>query len=634
MRYNFKNIIFFLVFFFMARLGFLITYFANMEETTFRELVNIFLTGLRFDFSTTMILLALPLSIIWVYPKNERYYTVTERTIQFIFAVVFVISIFDIVYYNFSQKRLGFEIFIFLREPFDTLSFIFKDFWFLCIIAFGFLAVFLKIRSYFFGGYKGEEHVPASLQKRLLALFISIIVSIIGIRGGLQSKPLKPLMAFQSNNLFSGQMALNGLYTVFYSIYKSDDYPIRADWRQEIKKFRALIAKQDEIFPLEEYPFYRKNKAPKIYPKLKKNLVLIVMESWGMGDIGYSQKAIKDTPTPFFDNIARRGLFFTQHYSAGQRSIAMPSAILSSIPPIFGNIFANSSHQHNRHKGLTSILKDIGYQTIFIHAAKEDSMGFSSYATASGFQKVITKDSFDLSKVETDGVWGVFDEYAFQRLYEEIKKAERPFFAMISTLHPHPPHKLPNHKKINFSGEVGFYEDMKYTDECLEDFFKMVQKEEFFKDTLFIVTSDHAYEKKKGLNLFHTPLLFYAPALIRPEVDNELASHLDILPTVLDLLELPGEHSSMGKSPLGREAQDRWALVDLDSLSGWMQDGFLLLSSHQESVGLYNYKTDPLLKMNLISKPGFTNIQKRLEGHWVSFSSAVGYSIMNNRISP
>ena len=632
MRYNFKNIIFFLVFFLIARLGFFITYFSNIEETTFEELVTIFLIGLRFDFSTTMILLGLPLSIVWIYPKNEKYYAVTERYIQFIFAVVFMVSIFDIVYYNFSQKRLGFEIFIFFREPINMLSFIFKNFWFFCMIAFVFLAVFLKIRSYFFRGYKGEDHVPASLQKRLIALLISIIISIIGIRGGLQSKPLKPLMAFQSNNLFSGQLALNGLYTVFYSIYKSDHYPIRADWRQEIKKFRALIAKPNEIFPLEEYPFYRKDKSQKVYPELRKNLVLIVMESWGRGDIGYLNKALRKSQTPFFDSIAEQGLFFTQHYSAGQRSITMPSAILSSIPPIFGNIFTNSSHQHNKHKGLTSILRDIGYQTIFIHAAKEDSMGFSSYAIASGFQKVITKNSFDLSEVETDSVWGVFDEYAFHRLYEEIKKARQPFFAMISTLHPHPPHELPDHKKVNFSGTIGFYEDLKYTDECLENFFKMLQKEEFFKDTLFVITSDHAYEKKKGLNLFHTPLLFYAPDFIQSKVDNEPASHLDILPTILDLLRLSEDHASMGKSLLRRGA--RWALVDLDNLTGWMQDGFLLLSSPQESVGLYDYKKDPLLKMNLIGKPGFTNIQERLEGHWVNFSSAVGDSIMNNHIFP
>ena len=531
----------------------------------------------------------------------------------------------DLGYYAEANKKIGFEMKIILQNIVPIIKTSLFSYWYLT-------AFYTAILIFLYFIWRKNPPVfrlhQRSWTKSIITGILSVCIFLIAIRGGLQTRPLKPIMAFQNENMFLGYLALNGVYAGITAVYRNDVYPeIDINRAESVKSVRKMISSEHEHFMKSDFIFQRK-----FYPKQKEkkyNVLIIVMESWGYRDIIHPSKSAS-----FFNSLAKKGLLFTNHYSVSQRSISMLPAVVTSIPQIYGNVYHTSSYQNNQQRGLAVIFKEKKYKTLFIYSARKGSMSFSDYASLSGFDKIISKNDFDPSDTEEDGVWGVYDEYSFQRLHHEIEKEKTPFFALIATLHPHPPFSIPSHRKNkNQKKEISFYDDMKYTDQCLREFFKLAKKSWYFDNTLFVIVGDHAYTSKKGIEILHTPLLFYVPRLLKQRKSDQLASHIDIMPTILDLLNLKTEHSSMGKSLLKRIKPTDWAIVDFDNLMGWFEGDHLLLADRNSPVGLFRYKKDPYLYVNLLNEKKTRSLAKKMELHWRSFVSSVSYAVKNNKIA-
>ena len=80
---------------------------------------------------------------------------------------------------------------------------------------------------------------------------------------------------------------------------------------------------------------------------------------------------------------------------------------------------------------------------------------------------------------------------------------------------------------------------MRYVDIALDQFFTEAKKQDWFDNTIFIITADH------GLNIFkdyindhknaHIPFLIYNSNQ-KPFATDKILSQIDILPTILDLI--------------------------------------------------------------------------------------------------
>jgi len=83
-----------------------------------------------------------------------------------------------------------------------------------------------------------------------------------------------------------------------------------------------------------------------------------------------------------------------------------------------------------------------------------------------------------------------------------------------------------------------------YADKALEGFFEKAMRSSYFKDSLFVLTADHAHSmslKWEPEDLFQRnkiPLFFYSPGLlIKPNIVNEnYGSHMDIPPTIVSII--------------------------------------------------------------------------------------------------
>ena len=88
---------------------------------------------------------------------------------------------------------------------------------------------------------------------------------------------------------------------------------------------------------------------------------------------------------------------------------------------------------------------------------------------------------------------------------------------------------------------------MRYADRSMKAFFERIQGEPWFSNTLFFITADHGFNGEKrassALALLHRPSTWipwwsWVTTQLRnlPRLDPTLSSHVDLTPTILDLL--------------------------------------------------------------------------------------------------
>ena len=78
-----------------------------------------------------------------------------------------------------------------------------------------------------------------------------------------------------------------------------------------------------------------------------------------------------------------------------------------------------------------------------------------------------------------------------------------------------------------------------YADEALKTFFEDFSKHHDYANTIFIITGSHNstdLPQIDDLGRYRAPFMIYSPLLKVPKTINSLASHADVLPSVVALL--------------------------------------------------------------------------------------------------
>lgn len=138
------------------------------------------------------------------------------------------------------------------------------------------------------------------------------------------------------------------------------------------------------------------------------------------------------------------------------------------------------------------------------------------------------------------------------------------------------------------------------------------------ESALVVLTSDHGEslgehgERSHGLFAYEAtlrvPLVFWAPGMLRSGVDRRPARHVDVLPTILDLLGLEAPEGLPGVS-LARPAPVKPGDSYFEALSGHLNRGWaplvgVLEGGHRKAIRLpvpelYDLERDPLELDNL-----------------------------------
>ena len=631
-----KIIIIYLIVLWLIKFLFLL-YFPLNQNFKMSDFLLAFVIGLRFDFATIFMINTLWFLFLLIRWPSEKPVKIIIGFSFITFSIVLLINLADFFFYPYVKHKFGSEILIFFRNFSEIIIMILKGYWYALIIFFVALFILYKIYYRVIGqSILFQVNKNLSWTTMILSSIVLILSSITIIRGGFQIRPLQLMNAYQGNLIYWGDFSIPGAYSGLTSLYFQENLAIPvANFKSKLPTIRKFIRHENDKFLDVNFPFLRKFSPPK---KLKKkyNVMIISLESWSRTELAYWGNEMGNTK--FFDSIIPKGMLFTNFYSTGQRSITAVPSIASSIIQTNGRSYTMASYQSNRQRSLPQIFNELDYNTIFIHGSKAGTMTFSTYATQIGFKDVIYKEKFDDISDKTDGAWGVLDEYVVDRLNQSILKTIKKgknFFSYYVTIHPHGPYNVPTKYNYYKKGipRYRFLNALRYADNNLKKIISESKRLGYFDNTIFVFTVDHAFRQRYGRDMFNTPLLLYAPKIIKPGTSNILGSHADILPTLIDLLAIETTHASMGKSLFRKEKKSNRVLVDFGTYMGFFNNKYMITTTLEKITGLFNYNKDIYFSKNLLTKKNYSGIHKKLKQELDLYLSAINYAKGNNKIA-
>lgn len=540
-----------LVFYFFARVEFLLWNWSLFKSKPVLDIFWSFVVGLRFD---TMAALAVtsPLLLVAIvpWPKSWNAYWSTLTWMLFcILQIPFLIlNLVDVEFINFVGRRFSYDsLFVVNEIPGKVWNFV-SSYWLLFLINSLIVLLFIWSARKVMEKLSSEELIwPGDTANRGklwlthgLLCFVALAVAVVGIRGGFQKKPI----SFVNANIFPAPLLNNLVLNSTFTFIKS--------YGAESLKREKYFTEKDEMLKHLNGSLV-KSTLEGSRPAGAQNVVIIVLESFGEEFIGPVNGA--KSLTPFLDSLMQKSLVFKNAYANGRRSIEGIGAIMAGVPAMMSEPFISSHFTSNYFLGLGTLLAPRGYDTSFFHGGQNGTMYFDSFMKSAGVEKYFGAQEYGNS-ADDDGVWGIWDEPFLQWMLSKMDEIPQPFMTSVFTLTSHQPYRIPDKYKKDFpEGPIEIIKTISYTDFALKKFFAEAEKKPWFKNTLFVVTADHAslhyrpeWENEAGS--YRIPLFFYHPAFQFPKVDTDkVVQHVDILPSILDFLALPAtEQNYLGSS--------------------------------------------------------------------------------------
>lgn len=272
--------------------------------------------------------------------------------------------------------------------------------------------------------------------------------------------------------------------------------------------------------------------------------------------------------TPFLNKLKDDSYYFENYYytvGAGNTSDAEfevnNSIYASSIASVY------TTYYDKNYYGLPFILKDNGYtEASAFHGYDKKFWNREEAYKYLGFDNFYSSEDF--SSGDIIGM-GVSDKTFLKETASKIKKMQEPFYSFIVTLSSHHPFYIgqENEKiKVNENAKGTLFGDYlnatNYVDSALKSFFDEMKKCGLYDNSIFVIYGDHFaipnYNEESAnlvaefvghdfsyMDMFNVPCIIHVPNNENGENIETVASHVDMLPTLLHLLGIENEKSIM-----------------------------------------------------------------------------------------
>ena len=587
------------------------TFAPYMSWSLFKSMLH---GALVFDTSALLYVNSLYLTLMLL-PLHLKERAGFHKGLKWLFVVTNALAVatnlMDAVYFQYTGRRSTVSVFTEFANEGNIASIILTEFvnhWYL-VLAFVAL-VFLLWRCYTkprLDVYRFGHYYYIS---QFVALLVMVPLAIVGIRGSVTAGT-RPITISNANQFVNrpveSSVVLNTPFSMIRSIGKkafvTPDYMTR-------EQMEAIYS------PVHAHPAVDGGTPGK-------NVVILIVESMGKEYIGslnsYLEGGNYKGYMPFIDSLLQKSLSFEYSFANGRISMdAMPS-ILSGMPMMVESIFLTPASL-NDVDGISSILDREGYSTAFFHGGHNISMGFSAYAHSIGYKQYYGLDEYCKSPKyggmdDFDGKWAIWDEPFLQFTLDNIGEMKQPFLATVFTASSHHPYNVPEQYRdsLKDEGSQPIHKCVRYTDMALRRFFERASHEPWYQNTIFVLVADHTNQSshdvyKTDLGLYSIPIIFFAPdgSLEASHDEAVIAQQTDITPTLLHLLGYNKPYLAFGKDLLGYDGDEVLQSWAFNYNAGIYQlvraDGLLLQFDGTKTTAVYRFKTDPLLKENLVGK--------------------------------
>ena len=585
----------------------------SLTWSSFREMLQ---GGWYFDTSAILYTNAL-YALLMLFPIHYKEHRLYQKTAKWVFilcnAVCIVANLVDCVYFKYTTRRTTATVFSEFKNE-KNLGSIFGvevvNHWYLVLIGVALIAALWVLYAQPRGEEPREVRRPYQLKGlakyyfvHAVCLGIYIPLTVAGMRGGFTTA-VRPITISNANQYVDrpqeAAIVLNTPFSLIRTIGKS------------------VFVAPNYYTPQELNALYSPVHTPaNSLVKRKKNVVVLIIESFGREYIGGFNKWLDNGHykgyTPFVDSLMQHSATYLYSYCNGRKSIDGMPSILSSIP-MFVEPFFLTPASMNDVSGLAGELKHEGYHSAFFHGAENGSMGFQAFARSTGFDEYFGRTEYNADKrfggdKDFDGTWAIWDEPFLQYYATKMGEMKEPFMTALFTASSHHPYVIPDSYKDIYKEEgIVIHKCIRYTDNALRQFFNKAKTMPWYKNTLFVLTSDHtnlsdhAYYQT-DLGGFCSPIIFFDPSgEFQPGMRDAIAQQIDIMPTVLSYLGYGRKYVGFGIDLLTTPAKDTWAVNYNNGFYQYVKGDYLLQFDGQKVKALYRFRTDLLLQNNVAAR--------------------------------
>lgn len=628
--------------YFVARVEFLLenySYFSS--DLSLSHLATMFWGGYIFDRSaitySNILYIVLMLFPLWM-KENNVYHKVCKWVFVAVNALAFIINLCDSVYFPYTLRRTTTSVFREFSNENNLADVFWGELlvhWYLVLLAAVVIWAMWKLylmpkthHSQF--ATTGQRLKFGLVQLLLLAAITPLAVG--ACRGGLGTG-IRPITINNANQYVHRPtecaLVLNTPFALMRTIGK-DIFEV-PDYFRSPEEAQAVFD-----------PIHRPKPA---HAFRKKNVVVLIVESFGREYIGALNKMYFGGKyqgyTPQVDKLIGKSATYYYSFCNGRKSIDGMPSILSSIP-MFKEPFVLTPASMNTYTGLAGLLAKEGYQTSFFHGANRGSMGFMAFANKTGFQQYYGRQDYAADPrfggdADFDTHWGIWDEPFLQYWCAKLSEMKQPFMTACFTVSSHTPYVVPDKYKDVFPEEgIAIHKCIRYTDMAIGKFFEAASRQPWFKNTIFVMTSDHTNlsdhkQYQTDIGGFSSPIIIFDPSgEVQPGMRNGIAQQIDIMPTVLSILGYDKPYLSFGCDLMTTPMPDTYAVNYLNGVYQYVKHGYTMQFNGHKVVGMYKL-TDLLMQHNLVNK---VPLQQQMERELKAIIYQYMYRMVNDELMP
>ena len=561
-----------LLLFALARAALIVIY-PDYFEQSLASLAGSFWYGLRFDFSITAALLAIP-SLLLMLPVPLARKNGWVKMVWALMMLIMISSAFlliaDIIYFEYVQRHIGRELVMLADDMGFVIDMVLNQYRVHFLIFLFVMGLLWKGSMWLFSKPLFQSNQRFSWIRGGAGFIASVLVLVVIARGGFGGKPIQSIDAYADGNEKKANLVLNGVFTAIHTSRKSKSIKYAFFNDEEKLRLGPLFG----IDTTSKHPFQREYSDNKLTGK---NIVILFLESWGQRYVD-ALAGNNFGVTPNMDKLVEDSLVFENFYAAGQRSAYGIQATLTGIPIIQGFPYLGAGLEVSRISRLGALAGRNGYSSVMMQTSLRHSLRLNSIALGTGFDIFYGQEDFPIVLDYPDPASAHFGwDYEMLHFFKnEADKINTPFLSFLFTGTTHEPYAEPPKELQKYphgeDHDQDFLNEIFYSDWAIGEFFRNARKSTWFKDTVFIITADHARggDADEMHGQFRIPLLIYSPGYIQPGRRTEVASQLNLMATAVDLMGISEPFSAMGESLLRTE--DQFAMVFSGNLIGAVSD--------------------------------------------------------------
>jgi len=525
----------------------------------------------------------------------------------FIYTFVFGFLVADIPYFNYFFKHITSSVFGWLINDKEGIDMLFSEagyikyylLFFAIIAVYSFCVVYSGRQWRSFNKKDSRKFNILYILKYTAVVFLLGFMCYMGIAQKHHIKyPITHETAYYGDNSFMNEMKISPIYNFVHGIFSQGKKNKMEDITfLSIDEAYAIVHEDSVFHNIEKsaYPpprFVQAQGSP-----LKANVVIVLMESM-------SAYFLDETPhlTPYLNKLRNEAYYFSNFYSTGTHTNQGIFATLYGIPGYFDKIITDDRYSDAGNmlplcEGLPHHLKQQGYTSLFFltHEKSYNNMDMFLYKNGFELKDIYSRENYPISALVNK--WGAPDSYLFKYATEKFNDTSiQPFWGTILTISNHPPYVVP--PQFEYISSDIEEQVVLYSDHCIQEFMENAAKEEWYKNTIFLLLGDHGKIKGKQqmempLSLNHIPLIIYSPLFNdMPKVIENTATQVDITPTVMGLLNMSYYNNSLGIDLFNQRRP--YAVFTTDDKLACINDRFLYCyNTYTRQDFLYEYKAAP-----------------------------------------